>query len=46
MLAVASILTVVHGWGAVSRAQPLSETVEIAMWAGLVLLTLACWPVT
>ena len=46
MLAAASILTVVHVWGAVSRTQPLSETIEIAMWAGLVLLTLACWPVT
>lgn len=45
-LAVASILTVVHVWGAVRGTQPVSETIEIAMWAGLVLLTLACWPIT
>ena len=45
MLAVAAILTGVHIWGAVRGAQPVSETIEIAMWAGLVLLTLACWPV-
>jgi hypothetical protein len=45
LLAVASILTVVHVWGAIRGVQPVSETIEIAMWAGLVLLTLACWPV-
>ncbi len=45
VLAVASILTVVHIWGAVRGTQPITETIEIAMWAGLVLLTLACWPV-
>ena len=45
MLAVASILTGVHIWGAVRGTQPVSETIEIAMWAGLVMLTLACWPV-
>jgi hypothetical protein len=44
LLAVASILTVVHVWGAIRGVQPVSETIEIAMWAGLVLLTLACWP--
>jgi hypothetical protein len=45
LLAVASILTIVHVWGAIRGVQPVSETIEIAMWAGLVLLTLACWPV-
>ena len=43
-LAVAAMLTIVHAWGAVLRIQPASETIEIALWAGLVLLTLACWP--
>jgi hypothetical protein len=44
LLGVASVLTAVHIWGAVRGIQPVSETIEIAMWAGLVLLTLAFWP--
>jgi hypothetical protein len=32
--------------GAVRGTQPVAETIEIAIWAGLALLILACWPVT
>ena len=43
-LAIAVTLTVVHVWGAILKIQPVSETLEIVMWASLALLTLACWP--
>lgn len=42
--AVAAMMVVVHIWGAVQRIQPLLETLEIAMYGGLFLLTLAFWP--
>ncbi|MEK6805987.1 MAG: hypothetical protein AABY95_05005 [Pseudomonadota bacterium] len=46
ILAVSVLLTVVHIWGAVQKIQPLLETLEIGMYAGLAVLTLLFWPVT
>lgn len=37
-------MTLVHIWGAVRRIQPITETIEIAFWAALVLLGLAFCP--
>ena len=42
--AVATLMTVVHVWGAVQRVQPPLETLEIGMYAGLLGLTLLFWP--
>jgi hypothetical protein len=44
LTAVATMMVIVHAWGAVQRVQPISETVEIAMYGGLGLLNLAFWP--
>lgn len=44
MLAVSVLLTVVHIWGAVQKIQPILETLEIGMYAGLAVLTLLFWP--
>jgi len=37
-------MTLVHVVGAIQRIQPVTETIEIAFWAGLVLLGLAFYP--
>ncbi|HUP99766.1 MAG TPA: hypothetical protein VM093_04835 [Aeromicrobium sp.] len=37
-------MTLVHIWGAIRRIQPVTETIEIAFWAGLVLLGLLFYP--
>ena len=37
-------MTLVHIWGALRRIQPMTETIEIAFWAGLVLLALLFYP--
>ena len=37
-------MTLVHIWGAIRRIQPITETIEIAFWAGLVLLGLLFYP--
>lgn len=34
-------MTLVHVVGAIQRIQPMTETIEIAFWAGLILLGLA-----
>lgn len=44
LLAVATLMIVVHAWGAVQRIQPISETLEIGMYAGLALLTVLFYP--
>jgi len=45
VLALVGLLMVaVHVRGAVQRIQPLSETLEIGMYGGLLLLTLLFWP--
>lgn len=42
--AVAALMVLVHVWGAVQRVQPMLETLEIGMYAGLLLLSLLFWP--
>src|SRR5690349_11997698 len=37
-------MTVVHIVGAMQRIQPITETIEIAFWAGLILLGLLFYP--
>lgn len=37
-------MTLVHVWGAVRRVQPITETIEIAFWGGLVLLAVLFYP--
>jgi hypothetical protein len=39
------IQTLIHIYGAVRKIQPLSETLEIGFWAGLIVVTLAFYPV-
>ncbi len=46
MITVFSMMTIVHVYGAWKRIQPLTETVEIIFWAGLVILTLCFAPLT
>ena len=43
-IAVFAGMTLVHIWGAIRRIQPMTETIEIAFWAGLVLLGLLHYP--
>ena len=38
------LMVAVHAYGAVRKIQPIGETYEIALWAGLVVLTLLFWP--
>jgi hypothetical protein len=44
LIAVAVLMTVVHVWGAVQRIQPISETLEIGMYAGLGMLAVLFYP--
>jgi hypothetical protein len=44
MLPVFVGMTLVHIVGAVQRIQPITETIEIVFWAGLILLGLAFYP--
>jgi uncharacterized membrane protein YsdA (DUF1294 family) len=44
LIAVAVLMTVVHIWGAVQRIQPVSETLEIGMYAGLGFLAVLFYP--
>ncbi|MDX1723491.1 MAG: hypothetical protein R3355_10350 [Pseudomonas sp.] len=46
LAATALMMIVVHVYGALRRIQPLSETLEIAFYAGLLLLTLLFWPLS
>ena len=39
-----ALMVAVHVWGWLRRIQPLSETVETAAWAALLLLALLFWP--
>lgn len=38
------ILTLVHIYGALRKIQPISETIEIIFWFGLIILTLCFYP--
>jgi hypothetical protein len=44
LAAVGASMVVVHVWGAVQRIQPLTETLEIGMYAGLLVLTVLFYP--
>lgn len=44
LIAVAVLMTVVHIWGAVQRIQPVSETLEIGMYAALGILAVLFYP--
>jgi hypothetical protein len=44
LIAVAVLMTVVHIWGALQRIQPISETLEIGMYAGLGMLAVLFYP--
>jgi len=44
MFGVFILLTVAHIWGAIKRIQPITETLEIPFWFGLVLLNAAFYP--
>lgn len=46
LLAVAVMMIVVHVYGALRRIQPLSETLEIGFYLGLLVFTLLFWPAT
>ena len=44
MLGMFCILTLVHIYGAIRKIQPISETIEIIFWFGLIVLTLCFYP--
>ena len=44
LIAVAVLMTIVHIWGALQRIQPISETLEIGMYAGLGALAVLFYP--
>ena len=44
LIAVAVLMTIVHIWGGLLRIQPISETLEIGLYAGLGLLAVAFYP--
>lgn len=46
LLAVFSLMVVLHIVGMVQRIQPWTENAEILMYSGLVVLALLFWPVT
>lgn len=45
LAAVAVLMVAVHVHGALRRIQPLSETLEIGFYAGMLVLVLLFWPV-
>ncbi|MBC9249861.1 hypothetical protein A9179_06185 [Pseudomonas alcaligenes] len=44
LAAVAVLMIAVHLYGAIRRIQPLSETLEIGFYSGMLVLVLLCWP--
>jgi hypothetical protein len=44
LLAVAALMVIVHVSGAVQRVQPITETLEIGMYAGMFILTVLFYP--
>ena len=44
LLAVATLMIVVHVWGALQRIQPITETLEVCMYAGIFILTILFYP--
>lgn len=41
-----ALMVIVHVWGAIARIQPITETLEIGLWAGLTMLTLMFMPMS
>lgn len=46
LIAIAIFMVVVHVWGALQRVQPLSETLEIGLYAAIALLAVLFYPAT
>ncbi len=46
LAAVATMMVIVHVYGAFQRIQPLSETLEIGFYGSMLVLTLLFWPAT
>jgi hypothetical protein len=44
MLWVIAAMTILHVYGAIRKTQPITETVEIALWVVLFLMTLCFYP--
>jgi hypothetical protein len=44
LIAISAIFTVTHIHGAVRKIQPITETLEIGFWFGLMLLQIAVYP--
>jgi len=44
MLWLIAAMTILHVYGAIRKIQPLTETVEIALWVVLFLVTLCFYP--
>jgi hypothetical protein len=44
MMTVWLFMVAVHLWGWIKGIQPLTETLEIGLWLGLIAATLAFWP--
>jgi hypothetical protein len=45
MIAVASLMVLVHIVGAIQRVQPITETIEIGFWAAMAVLGVLFYPV-
>ena len=39
------VITLVHIYGGIRKIQPITETIEVIFWFGLIMLTLCFWPV-
>ncbi|MGD0576434.1 MAG: hypothetical protein ABSB61_13900 [Anaerolineales bacterium] len=46
MLLLFAGMIVLHVYGAIRKVQPITETIEIALWVVLLLVTLAFYPAT
>lgn len=44
MLSVIAAMTLLHAYGAIRKTQPITETIEIALWVVLFLVTLCFYP--
>jgi hypothetical protein len=44
MLWLIAAMTILHAYGAIRKIQPITETVEIALWVVLFLITLSFYP--
>lgn len=44
MLWIIAMMTILHVYGAIRKTQPITETIEIALWVVLFLMTLCFYP--